>query len=216
MVKITLGGLDTTERECKFNVQVCSQNCFANSTDSDMLRVLDLFRFIDYTHVMDAEKISDQFTLVSFNPYTLQLTEPQRKDDVYNAIKTGFREWRVTTLPVLGLSVGIDYLSNSENAGVRPHEWTLTDDYLVPGMIRDDCTIDASKIEIAGGDNAPSNFRLDSLVASDFNNYMFYDCGNDQVCQGELTMTLNFIHRRPNENYPYLSELMPIITFCGD
>ena len=207
-IRIMFGGLDLNQKDCKFNIYVCSQDAAAATSDGDTLKILDLFRFYDITkNIYQTEEIDDDYNLIKYNDFKLELSDNASASDVATAIESGFREWRTTTFPqqsaiMTNSESGGDYMSNTQNSGLSTKGWYTERLY---GISYDDCTLDN---DYAG---AAVTFAINNGQ-----NVIAYNCGDDNICTGELKMSVNFVQRSPSEDHPWLSPLETIVTVCGE
>ncbi|MBR9682223.1 MAG: hypothetical protein GOV02_00975 [Candidatus Aenigmarchaeota archaeon] len=204
-IKITLGGLDTSQKNCKYNIQICSQDTFAETFDDDILPIVDLFRFFNmFDYIYSPEILEDinpdVVTVVKFNPFVYELSENKSAKNIMKAVVTGFRDWRTTTFPVESSLILDPYLSSSENSGLLPGDWFAGNANSLPDKLHDNCTINVDNL----------------YYPYESTNSIYYDCGVDEICEGELIMTVNFVHDNVDHKDPWLKPLRTIVTFCGD
>ncbi len=131
-IKIKLSKLNTETQNCQFNINVCSQDSFSDTTQSGIIELLDFFRqfnplnFYTVTDNNDDQGLLFSNTyarvyhwqIIEYNPFRFQLDKDYTVDEIKTAIQTGFREWSDSVFPAVSEEIGVEWLSKNNNAGL--------------------------------------------------------------------------------------------------
>jgi hypothetical protein len=192
-IKLQLGKLDVDfQRNCKFDIYVCSQDAFAEYEGESILNLNDFLNDFSPINVYKTSSFGNN-QIILYNYFDFNLDKEYTVEELKSAIKTGFRNWEQNLFPYLSSSTNFDWLKN--NDGIYQGRWNE-----LSGLIKyyDDCW----------------NDNIYSLVNNNDERFLIGNC-KDNVCTGKIKIRIAFKYRSPYNLYPEKYPLYPTVTFCS-
>ncbi|MFQ6020963.1 MAG: hypothetical protein ACE5J4_03015 [Candidatus Aenigmatarchaeota archaeon] len=180
--KIMLGNLEARkQKNCKFNLFVCSEKAFANNTDE---KIIEIYNYVRDFESPDLYEISDNF--IKFNYGKFILDRPYHKDEIINAIDSGFKYWRAINYPF--------------SINPKINQWT---DKPV------NMSIDwgSTYWDVIDFNNNCWDETATPALENEASGVIYYNCGGDDICEDELKLNIG-LHLVGNK-------IVPFATFCS-
>jgi hypothetical protein len=191
-IKIQLGRLDVDfQRNCKFDIYVCSQDAFAEYEGESILNLNDFLNDFSPINVYKTSSFGNN-QIILYNYFDFNLDKEYTVEEIKSAIKTGFRNWEQNLFPYLSSSTSFDWLKN--NDGIYQGSWGDTTRSLV---YENDCW-----------DNS-LNLIMERLNGK----FIIGNCQNN-ICKGKIKIRIAFKYIKPDSSNPERDFLYPTVTFC--
>ena len=191
-IKIQLGRLDVDfQRNCKFDIYVCSQDAFAEYEGESILNLNDFLKDFSPINVYKTYSFGNE-EIILYNYFEFNLDKEYTAEEIKSAIKTGFRNWEQNLFPYLSSSTSFDWLKN--NDGIYQGSWRDTTRSLV---YENDCW-----------DNS-LNLIMERLNGR----FIIGNCQNN-ICKEKIKIRIAFKYIKPDSSNPERDFLYPTVTFC--
>ena len=193
--KIILSNLETEkQRECNFNLFMCSQNAFSNSSEDAAMEIYNFVRDLDSIDLYkpDVPVARTGEDVIAFNTAVFRLDGDYTTEQIIEAIKSGYKFWR--------------YVSYQRPKNSKLIDWF---DKVSDIPLEDFSASKAPQLSFS------NNCRDDSAaVFGQFS--ILYNCGGDDICSGEVkvNVALNRIDRRTGDDMS-VPQVSPVIQFCS-
>ena len=192
-IKLQLGRLDTDfQRNCKFDIYVCSQDAFAEHEEEQILTLSEFLTNFDPSYTNRIISLSN-YDIILYNYFELDMDKGYTPDEIRSAIKSGFRMWEQTMFTYSGLYATGEWIGSNNNDGIYEGVW-------------DDRNIDI------GYNNDCWSPDVQELMKDD-SRFVVGNC-KDTLCAGKLKIRIAFKYRDPLNSGGLKQVLYPTITFC--
>ena len=193
-IELQLGRLDVDfQRNCMFDVYVCSQDAAAEYEDEGILDLNDFLTNFDLSYAHKTISVSND-EIILYNTFVMDLDKAYTPEEVKAAIETGFRTWEQTMFIYTTLSSNIGWFSNANNEGIYEGQWN-------------------EMTGIANYDEDCWNNDVNNMMSSD-RRFLIGNCQNN-ICSGRLKVTVAFKYKPPSSYAASRYPLYPTISFCS-
>jgi len=191
-IKIQLGKLDVDfQKNCKFDIYVCSQDAFAEYEGENILGLSDFLKDFNPINVYKTYDFGNE-EIILYNYFDFILDKEYTVEEIKSAIKTGFRDWEQNLFPYLSSSTNFDWLK--DNNGIYQGSWKSTTRSLI---YENDCWDDSL-----------------NLIMKRLNGKFIIGNCQDNICKEKVKIRIAFKYKKPNNSTPQRDFLYPTVTFC--
>jgi hypothetical protein len=191
-IKIQLGKLDVDfQRNCKFDIYVCSQDAFAEYEGENILNLNDFLKDFSPINVYKTYDYGNE-EIILYNYFEFNLDKEYTVEEIKSVIKTGLRNWEQNLFPYLSSSTSFEWLKN--NDGIYQGSWI--------GATR------SLKYENDCWDNSLN------IIMERLNGKLIIGNCQDNVCKEKIKIRIAFKYIKPNSTIPERDFLYPTVTFC--
>jgi len=194
--KILFGNLNyQSQRDCNFNMYLCSSNAFANSSEETTIQIYDFIKDFESKYFW-----KDQGNdVMKYNYAIFTLDRNYTEEEIIDAIQTGYRYWSMINYPFMINDNFTNWVDKGPGDLIPPNQFYIGH---YPVSFNNDCW----------DDGILTNF------GSGVQNSILHDCdaGGNALCSGQLKVNIA-MGKLSNKGfyYPDTDTVRTVITFCS-